>query len=691
MRGEGDRTLLPAIGFLVITCAIVVVYYPGLHGPFVFDDIVNIINNPNIAATKFDFASLWDTAFSGHSSIFKRPLPTLSFAFNYLASEKFADTTPFKITNLIIHFVNTFLVWRFINLLLRVNQQHSPSRQSIGLETWLPLAVAAIWALHPLHLTSVLFVVQRMTSLSAMFVLTGLIAFLHGRNLVHERRPNGFRFMVAGWLIGLVLGTACKENALLFPGYILIIEYLFFTEKIRDSGIKRKLLWFYILSSLLPIVLVVGTIIINPDFIIGDYKTRDFTPLQRILTEARVLWFYLGQLLIPDIRDFTLYHDDIEISSNLFTPWSTLPAVLGIVSSAVLAAVYAKKYPILGFAILWYLLGHAMESSIIGLEIAHEHRNYLPDIGPLLGMVYGVSRVFAKNNKSYAALILLLPAGLMLGIVTNQLAQTWSSEASIIEAMVRNHPRSARSHAIMGEFLAHRKGLRLRGVEHYKMAYNLAPQEIGHQILMVIIACEERPDLMREAPFSGCSDDSITNNNSTKNQTPPNPEVGPGTYTGSTSVLDKIVVDRVSYQLASLPPRLSTLVALRALSDCITVPPYRCSNLSAVALRWYISVLHNPHLSPTDYHSIVVYIFDISFWQGDYATAVETAKQARIHDPRDVTYALMEANAFIKLDRLMDAEEILKSLGPALEYQSKEIQGHVNTLYSMINQRRSLK
>ena len=691
MHKESRNTLLPAMVFLAILGTVVLAYYPGLSGPFVFDDIPNIVDNPKLALAQLNFASLWDTAFSGHSSIFRRPLATLSFAFNSLASGSLDNAFPFKVTNLAIHLVNTFLVWRFIALLLELFQGQSPLRLPTKQDSWVPLLVAAIWALHPLHLTSVLFVVQRMTSLSTMFVLTGLIVFLHGRNRVQTMQPYGFLIMTAGWFIGLVLGAACKENALLFPVLVLILELYFFARPLGNSNTKIKLLSFYVLLAFVPLLFAIGAILVYPDFIFDAYKVRDFTPWQRLLTESRVLWFYFGLLLVPDIRKFSLYHDDIGISTNIFTPWSTLPAALGIVTCAVFAVLYARKYPVLGFSILWYLLGHAMESSIIGLEIAHEHRNYLPDIGLLFGLVYAISRAFQKSRMAHALLTLLIPIGLLLGLVTNLQARTWSNEASLIQAMVRNHPGSARSHAIMGEYLAHRAGLRLSSVEHYKIASALAPHETGYLIMRVIIACEYRPELMPEPPFSGCSDNSNTRRILNQNKLLSESTDGSANNAGAMSTLDPMVIDKITTQLSSQSLRPSSTTALQALSNCITAPPHSCRNLYQVSLKWYRSALQNPYLSPSYRTNITIHLFDVSMWRGDYGQAMDTVNQELKAEPANATFKLMKANIYIKLNRLRDAEQVLDSLANSHQLHSEDLQEHIHTLKSMISHQRSLK
>jgi hypothetical protein len=125
----------------------------------------------------------------------------------------------------------------------------------------------------------------------------------------------------------------------------------------------------------------------------AGYAVRDFTLVERLMTEARVLWFYLSQILLPSHGAFAIYLDGFSVSRSLFQPPSTLFSLVGWALVLVVVG-FKHRWPMLSFGLLWFLVGHSLESTIVPLEIAHEHRNYLPALGPLLAAgYYGASFV----------------------------------------------------------------------------------------------------------------------------------------------------------------------------------------------------------------------------------------------------------------------------------------------------------
>ena len=153
------------------------VYWPGLNGPFVLDDLRNIHALPVLHITELSFQSLYDAFFSVGKSYPHRGIPRVSFGLNfYFAGGKF-DTTAFKITNVVIHLLVAGTLFLLARTLLARVYRVSSSKGSTGdssWATWTAFAITAFWVLHPIQLTAVLYVVQRMTSLSTLFVLLGL-------------------------------------------------------------------------------------------------------------------------------------------------------------------------------------------------------------------------------------------------------------------------------------------------------------------------------------------------------------------------------------------------------------------------------------------------------------------------------------------------------------------------------------
>jgi hypothetical protein len=350
------------------------VYGPGLEGPFVFDDHPNIVGNQLVAVDALDGENLRDAAFSlGNRHYPDRGLARLSFALNYyFAGERF-DRFAFKLTNVVIHVLNGLLVYWLSVLLLRryAGGARPPSTQAgwSAMHAYLPLLVAALWLLHPIQLTSVLYVVQRMTSMSAFFVLAGLLLFVVGRNRLESGRGHGLTWMFAGLAGGVGLGFLCKQNSILLPFYAFLVELFFFRHEVLPQAARRRLYGFYALTVALPAVVAVVGLVVAWDAIAQGYLYRDFTLWERLLTQSRVLFFYLGLLFFPHIRAFGLYHDDFALSTGLLDPWTTLLSVLLWAGLVGLALWGVRRRALWSFALLWYLVGHSLERLLSGVGI----------------------------------------------------------------------------------------------------------------------------------------------------------------------------------------------------------------------------------------------------------------------------------------------------------------------------------
>lgn len=623
-RQASSKKLLAVLALVV---AVIVVYFPGLYGPFVFDDEIHVLSDPSIRISSLNFQSLTNAVISEDGSLFQRPLARITLAINYYLSGGASSALGYKLTNLAIHIVNTGLVYWFSLLLLR---QQASRPKAIGKKAleWAPLLVAALWALHPLHLTTVLYVVQRMTSLAAFFVLTGLIVFIHGRQRVHEQRAHGYLLMAMGAIGGSTLGLACKENAILLLPLMLVIEYIFFSASSEAPSDRRKLLLFYGLTVLMPALLLGLWLITHPDIILDAYRAREFTLVERLLTESRVIWFYIGLLFLPDTRKLALYHDDIPISTSLFDPWTTSIAILSIFLVVIFAIMARRRYPIFSFAVLWYLVGHGMESGVIGLEIAHEHRNYLPDIGILFAVAYGLF-VAALRFQRYMRYMILLAPVITLGFVTNTLAYTWASDESLIKALARYHPDSARGQYMLAELYAEKEHDLLAALVHYRRAAELAPNETGYLVKSAITAARMNPGQRHDAGNT------------------------PGRSKDSESI------DR---QLKEQPLTSSTLYILEQLASCTDQTSESCKLLYPEIKGWYLAVVQNPRISGKNRGNFVVYLFNLGAAHPDLDLSLQAARWGKKFEPSNPDYSLMEANVYLLRGDLETAENLLQKM-----------------------------
>lgn len=427
------RNWFALLAFVVI---VVSVFSLGISGDFFFDDIPNIIQNVRIRIDHFNLDGFIYAALSFHDGHGERALPMLSFAIDYWRAGGI-DPFTFKVTNLFIHVLTSLIMLGFIRqLLLAVhwNAKHA---------MWGALIIGLAWAIHPMQVSSVLYIVQRMQSMEVMFMLLALWSYLLMRQdqLAGGRgRGHGVLALVA-WLLAL----ASKEDAIIFPIFTLIIELIIFrfqaTQKAVERGLKQSYTLFVILFIL------VYFFVIIPRYGCLDTCGRDFTSFERVLTQARVLMMYIGQILWPVPDAFVFTYDTYTISRSLWQPWTTIISILAIISLLVWAFRWRVKRPLFAFGVFFFFVGHFVSSNVIPLELVFEHRNYLP----LLGIILAVTDLFLmlrqqyfSNNKyvffTVPSLVLILFA-----VSTTVQSYTWGDPIRLVQKMVRLEPDSRRA------------------------------------------------------------------------------------------------------------------------------------------------------------------------------------------------------------------------------------------------------
>ncbi len=430
--------------FVLILLALVVVaiYWPGVHGGFLFDDFPNIVDNPALQITHLDVASLKTAALSSPSSELKRPLASLSFALN----EYFTglDPEPMKIVNIIIHLLNAALVYALALALLRLRGarlEDDSATLSVHSHRF-ALVVAAAWALAPINLTPVLYVVQRMESLCNLFVLAGLWAYLHGRERQLDGNAGWF-WIVAGLVCGSGLGLLAKESALLLPLYAMLVEWALLRWRAQRATTTRSLRAMH--AGMLALG-IIAAIVLVPRFInpIG-WVFRPFTLSQRLLTEPRVLWSYIDWTLLPNLGKLGFYYDDYGLSKSLWSPSTTAFAIAGLIALAIAAMALRRCMPLASLGIGWFLAAHAMTGTVIPLELVFEHRNYFASFGLILA-ICSVGEPLAKNRGLSRVLQVLVVAWIAwLGFVTTLRVQEWKQPLRLVESLAAKQPDSPRT------------------------------------------------------------------------------------------------------------------------------------------------------------------------------------------------------------------------------------------------------
>ena len=438
LKGSGDN-FWRVVALIVAIISICLVYFPGTNGEFLFDDFNSIVLNEQLRISELSWGSLQQLAMSGDPGVLGRPVSMISFGLNHLLTGGI-DATAFKLTNIFIHVLAFIGVFGVSQSVLRVYVGGSyVSQQAVF---WLALAVSFLWAASPLQVSSVLYAVQRMTTLSALFSLYALWVYTEWRQ---ER--IGFYLFVTAFPLLSALAFLSKENAVLIAGYVLLIEWFVFgIEKDgspeRRWGAYRKCL-FACASACSVIAFIYLHFYVNW-YSLG-YSNRDFSQYERILTQFRVLLTYVQWIVVPDIRQYGFFHDDIVVSTGWFQPSSTILSALVLSAFTVTFLYFQKRWPWAIFGLLWFFLGHSLESTFIPLEMVFEHRNYLPSVGIVFVVVLAAHNFSMRfPNPKFLRLIFAIWIVFVSSVALLRSVE-WGNYHTQFLAATERHPKSARS------------------------------------------------------------------------------------------------------------------------------------------------------------------------------------------------------------------------------------------------------
>lgn len=377
------------IAIALITGVALAAYSNTFNVPFLFDDQSNILNNPNVQIKVFTWERVTQLIVNTYKESI-RVFSYLTLALNYYFGE--FNVFGYHLVNFVIHVLSGIFLYWFLILtfnLPSLQERYGPISFRIA------LFASLIFISHPIQTQSVTYIVQRMSSMAGMFYLLSMVLYIKGRLASGNRR---FVYFAATGLTYL-LGIFSKENVAILPLFVLLYEFYFF-QNLTISPKGKKV--FLTLALIVGLVALVGLAVWGKryyELIIEGYKIRDFTLEERVLTQFRVVLYYVMLLAYPHPSRLNLDYD-FPISKTILDPLTTLVSILIIIGFIGYSIWVAKRKPIISFCILWYFGNLVIESSIFPLEIAFEHRLYLPAIGPFilfsLLVVRGIEKLMAK-------------------------------------------------------------------------------------------------------------------------------------------------------------------------------------------------------------------------------------------------------------------------------------------------------
>jgi tetratricopeptide (TPR) repeat protein len=428
--------------------------------PFQFDDFNNISENP-VVRNIDNFLSSQE----GFRNNPRRYIGHLSFALNYRFGGP--DVTGYHVVNTAIHVINGILVYFLVILTFRTpffgrNESGARSQESspftIHAPRFIALFAALLFVAHPVQTQAVTYIVQRLTSLAALFYLLSIVLYVKGRLVKSEEsgvtsresgeesnRDSAHCLVPAAYyffsLLSAVLAMLTKEIAFTLPIMILLYEFTFF-----KSPLRKKLA--FIVPILLTIVIIPASMM-NVDRPLGEVlsdlseKTRVQTAISRwdyLMTQMRVITTYIRLLFLP--LDQNLDYD-YPVSPSFSDP----PVFLSFLFLSALFAtavylLYRSRQDAIGegqweskeqraeshrsstisedprtaysllltsylrliaFGILWFFIALSVESSVIPIvDVIFEHRVYLPSAGAFIAIATALVLLICRRTMQSA-------------------------------------------------------------------------------------------------------------------------------------------------------------------------------------------------------------------------------------------------------------------------------------------------
>jgi hypothetical protein len=431
---------------LILVFMICLAYMNTFQASWHLDDRPNIVKNSGLHITNLKIETLIRTFYTSPTrpgwigKKLYRPIPCLTFAVNWYFGKD--DVFGYHLVNLIVHVLTAFFLFLTVFFLLKSPNIGNKVR---GNEVIIAFLTAALWAMNPIQTQAVTYIVQRMASMAAMFYILSMLFYIMCR--LSENSIKRI-FLLLGCFLAYLFALGSKENTIVLPAALVLIEILFF-QNLSVPRTRRIWLRGSIAGGIL--LILMGALIFSSGYlvsIINGYHLRPFTLSERLLTEPRVVVFYLSQIFYAVPSRLSIEHD-VQMSTSLFQPWSTLPAILAIFLMIALGFLLIRKQPMVSLAILFFFLNHVIESSIIPLELIFEHRNYLPSMFLFLPIAYGIVSMiehYKQKNLALSRVLVIFSALLLVcfGSSTHIRNMAWATEKSLWEDAIKKAPNSNR-------------------------------------------------------------------------------------------------------------------------------------------------------------------------------------------------------------------------------------------------------
>lgn len=416
---------------LLLSVSLFALYLPGLGAGFLLDDYGSIRPLGGWGAIDSIAEAIAYIETGVRAGPTGRPVAMLTFLMN-------GDTwptspVPFLLTNIIIHILVTITLAGFLRALF-----HDANIQQADL---IALLAAACWALHPFQVSTILYVVQRMTSLAALFSIAALWCYLPLRRALQSSDLKSGAIWGIALGINSLLAFGSKEIAILIPQAMLLTEWLLGSADHRSRRSPMLRTWL-VVCGWIP-SLIVWWYLVSKGLAPGSAERRGFDIWERLITQIGVVGLYLQHLLIPKVITPGVFYDGHPVVKGFFSSPVTVFWAVAHSSLVALAVWGRRRWPLLLLGVLWFYGWHILESTTVNLELVFEHRNYIPSMGFAIVVAWGLLRLITRSrNLGYGSTAILL---VVLMTVLYQRAAFWGSPVERAVIWAEELPGSARA------------------------------------------------------------------------------------------------------------------------------------------------------------------------------------------------------------------------------------------------------
>lgn len=408
--------------FIIIALSCVI-YLNTLNNAFVSDDIPAIVNNPDIA------------------HIFhNRNSPAFLNSLNYLIAK--LNPVPYHLANIILHSLNSILVFFFLLLFFRQ-----------GPAFWGSL----IFATHPIHTEAVTWISGRPYSLLTFFVLSSFLLYVSAT--AQSKLKMGKLFSS---LVMFVFVLSLSPAALFFPVILVLYDFCF-----RKDWKKNWKLWLiFFIPAVLSILFIRAAIKYRVVTVAQDTGSAALT--NPIFNMAYSIFSHLSLLIWP--KNLTLYHEPYIIS-RLGIGLETFFLVLIILSLPLIF----KKARVVFFAVCFFVLFLAPTYSPVTISwLVAERYLYLPSVAFSIFAAFLISKYSRtiKSKRLINIILIFLVALYSLRTIIRNF--DWRSHASIWRVTVKTSPLSPRAHNNMGDVYSQEGNLE-KAAQEFMKAIELKP------------------------------------------------------------------------------------------------------------------------------------------------------------------------------------------------------------------------